>query len=772
MKRVLLVFVAFVIVYSLDIEVRSEEEKSSALVHTRLTRELTYRDLVARGVDILAAYPDGRVDLAVTDKQLSWISSVAPMTVVLERAILCAPSDLDEHLGLYHTYAETEAMLDSLASLYPGLTHMDTLGTSIEGRLIRAIKISDNADTDEEEPEVLIMGCHHARELMSVEIPLLLAAYLLDNYGTSLEVTYLVDNREVWIAPMINPDGHVYVENNHSDPWWQWWRKNRRDNSDGTFGVDNNRNYGYMWGYDDFGSSPNTSYPTYRGTAPFSEPENQAVRDFCASRSFIVALSYHSYGEIIIYPWGYAQLYTDDHELFVTLADSLNRGLGYSSGNPAMGAIYVTNGGTNDWVYGDVSTKGRFFGYTIELNTHEEGGFAPPDTLIEATFEKVLDMNLTLIGRADNPHGVYGPQVPFMYDVTMLNPPNFKLHWSEGDLSDPNPPVSYEVVEFKNISGIQDSCEAGDTLWTLNGFTLTSTRSYAGGYSFYSGSGNNLNNTMAMVTTYPLALGETLSCWLWYDIETEYDYAYLEANFNRGFLWESVPGNITTRDDPNGKNRGNGITGSSGGNWVYAEFYLDSLGIFLEDATLLLRFSYITDDYWINEGMYVDFVYPVSSCEKMEILAAAWPDTFLHRWPDEVGDFAYYVRCVDNEGHNSRWSNVVFHTVDDLSPVPRPVVTTTLSRNYPNPFNPTTTIRFNIGENDLKAGGRARVLLELYDVSGRRVAVLKDDMMPSGVYSVRWDGTGQRGRILASGVYFARLSVGEKAFTTKMVLLR
>ena len=387
MKAALLTVLAVIVLcLVMSAGLLADEERPSALVRSVLTRNLTQRDIVSRNIDVLAVYPDGRVEMAVTESQLEWLRGLGVHVAVLERARLGAPAALDENLGLYHTYDEMTAVLDSLAAEHPGLTRIDTLGFSWEGRVILAIKISDGADVDEDEAEVLIVGCHHAREIMSVEIPLLFAEYLLANYGTSPQVTQLVDEREIWIVPMLNPDGHVYVQNNHSADWWTWWRKNRRDNGDGTFGVDLNRNYGYMWGYDDAGSSPDPSSLLYRGPAPFSEPETQAMRDFCASRSFTAALSYHSYSELILFPWGYAPIYTDDHEMFVVLSDSLKRGNDYTPGNTAMGAIYLTNGDSDDWAYGETGEKDRFYCFTIELNSYEEGGFGPPDTMIQPTF--------------------------------------------------------------------------------------------------------------------------------------------------------------------------------------------------------------------------------------------------------------------------------------------------------------------------------------------------------------------------------------------------
>jgi len=486
----------------------------TAVIRTKLTREISQKALVERGVDILHVYRDGRADLAVTEEQLAWIESQGALVAILERDNLAAPAALDQNLGLYHTYAEMEAELNALVLANPSRAHIDTLGMSIQGRVIRSIKISDNAAVDEDEPEVLITGCHHARELMSVEVPLLFARYLLDHYGTDSRVTELVDTREIWIAPMINVDGHVYVEQNHTGSSSNWWRKNRRLNADGSYGVDLNRNYGYEWGYDNIGSSPIPSSAVYRGTAPFSEPETQAVRDFCPLREITMSLSYHSYGELILYPWGYAPINTVEQELFAALADSLSESNDYTSGNSASAILYVTNGGSDDWLYGDTQIKDPIYAFTVELNTYEEGGFAPPDDLIQPTFDKMLELNLRFVELAGNPQGILGPWPPSMNAVTMLDPPSYEISWSGPSEQDPNPAVSYDLVEIKNLTGGIDSVEAGDTLWEMGGFTLSSTRVYVGSFSFYSGQGDNLRNTVNMKNIFPLWFTPTLACWL------------------------------------------------------------------------------------------------------------------------------------------------------------------------------------------------------------------------------------------------------------------
>jgi carboxypeptidase T len=768
MKSAMAIICVVLVLVSMHADSQAAESKRSVLLRTRISKELTQGEIVARGIDILCVHPDGKVDLAATEEQLEWLRSKQTLISILERADQTVALALDENLGLYHTYDETVAFLEQLASLYPELTRLDTLGTSIEGRHIISIKISDNADIDEEEPELLIMGCHHARELMTVEVPLYLAEYLLTNYGSNPSVTDLVDGREVWIAPLINPDGHVYVQNNHDGPWWDWWRKNRRDNGDGTYGVDLNRNYGYMWGYDNVGSSPVTSNELYRGTEPFSEPETQAVRDFCSEHNFSLSLSYHSYGELILYPWGYTYELTDDDELFSVLADSMNVGLGYS---PSTGAsLYITNGDSDDWLYGETATKGQIYAFTVEMNTYDEGGFGPPEELIVPTCEKLLDLNLAFLRLAEDPYRILGPEPPLMYDVVELAAPSYLLGWSGGAPSDPNMAINWELVEFKDIAGLTDSCGAGDSLWTLEGFSVSADRAAAGAQSYYSGLGNNLKNTMEMATLYPLSLGETLYCWLWYDIEDKWDYAYLEASLDQGYSWITVPGNRTTNSDPNGTNRGNGITGGSV-DWVPAEFYFDDIGLTPGDIALL-RFTYITDGAVYEEGIYIDMIDPTASSDRHTVLASASPDTFFAVTPEELGVYYYRVRGRDSDGQYSRWSNVVTHTVTDLTPAHTPAVRTALAQNYPNPFNPTTTIRFSVGGADAGGANATRVILELYDVAGRRVALLKDEILPSGLYSVAWDGTNDRGETVVSGVYFVRLVIGTHMFSRKMVLLR
>ena len=172
--------------------------------------------------------------------------------------------------GLYHTNEELKIELKQYETDFPDIARVIELGTSIEGRQIFAIKISDNVGVEEDEPEILFVGGHHAREWIAIDVPFLLAGHLLQNYATDPAIRSLIDGGEIWIIPLLNPDGHQYSVTDN-----RLWRKNRRNNGDGTFGVDLNRNYGFQWGGP--GSSGNTFSEIYRGQGPFSEPETDLL---------------------------------------------------------------------------------------------------------------------------------------------------------------------------------------------------------------------------------------------------------------------------------------------------------------------------------------------------------------------------------------------------------------------------------------------------------------------------------------------------------------
>ncbi len=723
-------------------------------------------DLEAHGIEVVAFTKYG-VDVMAQGEALEYLRTRPyPMSIHVEKPDRIV-EELDINLGQYHTYVETQSLLTSLANTYPTIAQRTNLGTSLQGRQITVLKISDNVTVDENEPEVLYMGNHHARELMSVEVPLLFAQYLLQNYGSNATVTHYINTLEIFVVPMLNPDGHVYVQMNHGGSPNSWWRKNRRDNFDGTFGVDLNRNYGYEWGYDDIGSSPFTGSDTYRGVDPFSEPETQVIRNFVNAREFVTWFSYHSYGELLLYSWGYIPTNTPDHEVMAALADTLVIENGYLAGNPASGAIYLTNGGSDDWGYGEQGTKPKIFAYTPEVNSAAQGGFGPAESLIIPTFNLLLPMNMKLLRFADNPYRVVGPWPPVQEPTSApFGNAITRVSWAPPDPDDPNPAASYSIEACHNPSIFTDPATPAATGWTLGGFSYSLTGFTGAGY--YSGNANNIFNTMTMSEVLVVAAGtDTLRFKVNYAIENDYDYGYVDVSTNGGANWSPIQGNITTANNPNGLNRGHGITGSSGG-WIDAVFPLTTyLG-----QDIRLRFLYVTDGALLGAiGMRLDNIFPVPQCGSTVNVATGVTGNSCDHLPPDVGIWRYRIRAKDAENQLSAWSNAQDRTVTTLTGTDGPrTYQTSIGANYPNPFNPSTRIPFIVG--GAENGGGTPVTLTIYSVTGARVATLVRESRPPGTYVAYWDGRDQRGRPAASGIYFARLDVGGASVSRKLVLLK
>lgn len=301
-----------------------------------------------------------------------------------------AEGHLDD-MGGYKTFTEIVAALDTMHARYPNLTtEKYSIGTSVEGRTLWCLKISDNPTIDENEPEVLYNALIHAREPAAMEVVIYFMNYLLENYSTRPDIAELVNGRELFFIPCANPDGYEYNRINDPDGGGLW-RKNRRNNGDGTYGIDLNRNWGLTWGLDDEGSSPFTSDETYRGTAAFSEPETAAFRDFINSRNFIGSLDYHTYSNIILFPWGtdYYQgtgLCVDDPE-FRVIVDSMSAAIAAVNGSayrtgPPWELLYNTNGGSFEWEYGDTTGHAKMYSISTEVGTSTDGFWPAPSRIL------------------------------------------------------------------------------------------------------------------------------------------------------------------------------------------------------------------------------------------------------------------------------------------------------------------------------------------------------------------------------------------------------
>jgi len=268
-------------------------------------------------------------------------------------------SDLNGSRGIdprYPTLEAIEAFEDSLTARYSHIALRLVLGTSTQKNLpLYGIKISDNPRADEDEPAVLFTGVHHAREPLGEAICRYLMQYLCENYSRSERVRRWVNNIEIWFVPVVNPEGYKFMMDNHLQ--FPWWRKNLRDNDgNGLFdpsvdGVDLNRNYDYNWAQ---GGDGDPSSWFYRGPAPFSEKEIQALRDLTLRENFVFGIGYHSYGEAVLFPWGNFHR-PPDMNLIIELASRIASQIRRQSGRGTYSVLPLNGqvGQSSVWMYGE-----------------------------------------------------------------------------------------------------------------------------------------------------------------------------------------------------------------------------------------------------------------------------------------------------------------------------------------------------------------------------------------------------------------------------------
>jgi carboxypeptidase T len=305
----------------------------------------------------------------------------------------------------YHNYAEMTSEINSLVSANPSIASQRVIGTSYQGRNIVAIKISDNVASDEAEPEVLFTHHQHAREHLTVEMALYLLRELTSDYGSDSRVTSMVNNREIWIVPDLNPDGGEYDIATGS---YRSWRKNRQPNSGSSaVGTDLNRNWAYRWGCCG-GSSGSASSDTYRGASAESAPEVKVVANFVRSRvvggvqQIKAGVDFHTYSELVLWPFGYTYSDTttgmtaDDRNAFAAVGQKMAASNGYTAEQASD--LYITDGSIDDWLWGNQ----KIFAYTFEMYPRSGGGgFYPPDEVIERETSRNRDAVLQLLENAD-----------------------------------------------------------------------------------------------------------------------------------------------------------------------------------------------------------------------------------------------------------------------------------------------------------------------------------------------------------------------------------
>ena len=564
-------------------------------------------------------------------------------------------------MGGYLKYNEMLAELDAMVQQYPNLITAKAPISSFvthENRPIYHVKISDNPNVNETEPKVLYTAIHHAREPMSLMETIFFMWYVLENYGTNEEITYLLNETQLFFVPCINPDGYVYNETTNPNGGGMW-RKNRRNNGGGVYGVDLNRNYGYGWGTT--GTSTNTSNDTYCGTAPYSEPEVQAMRWLVQNHNFVTAFNAHTYARSILFPIGTTTAeFADHHDYFQAETNHMVQFNGYTPMKSSL--LYQASGDSDDYMYKmdiGVGVKDTMFVHTPEVGT----AFWQPSSEIIATCKEMVFPNLILahitrnyvVVKDTDPMNISTLSGDFNHSANRLGRMSGPVTVSLQPLlnvASVGSPIVYNMNLMQTQAGaisytLNPSIQFGDQIkyiiktdnglwvkrdtiiktfgaynlqvtenasvssnWTGNWNTTTSTFVSSPRCFTDSPSGNYVNNantTYSYVPTIDLsnAYAAKISFYAKWNIEADYDYVQFQVSTDGGSTWIGQCGNYTNAGtsangsvQPNNQPVYDGIMT----NWVLEEINLsDYLG-----QVIKVRFQLRSDNATRKDGFYFD----------------------------------------------------------------------------------------------------------------------------------------------------------------------
>ena len=756
MKRLIIViFIVFIFGFSQDMIVR---------VYTRSWQDLTR--ISKKPLDIAAGRFGEWYDLVVDQYGLD---QVIASGLTYEVTIYSLEYEKDKYRGSYCSYDEMTDSLGNMVLNYSNICKLDSLPIpTYEGNWIYGVKISDNVNIEEDdEPKFTLDGCHHSREWATPQAVLFFADSMLKSYGVVTEITEIINTTEIYCFPVINVDGYIY-----DYPGQNMWRKNREPFGGG-IGTDPNRNYGGAcngevdgyWGAADGGHvshNPDTLSQTFCGAFAYSGDEIWAYTSFIREHNITTGFSLHSYGEQVMYPWGYKAQGSPDSLLYDSkgahMAGMMQRiGGGTYTPGQSHSNPYPTSGNTRDWVYGYnkwVAGLSALF-YGAEIGT----SFYQSQSQLDFISRQVFKAAEYLAGFSDSlvliAEGFVPP--PEIYPLGTVNE-DFTIYWHAKNSFD-NHPVQWELVELSAPSIIEDDLESGTDRWELDGFTLSTTQAHSGSHSFFSGNQNNMNHAVRTLHPYLVEAGDSLTFWCWYNLETNYDVAVAEVSENTK-EWFCM-------DDRYNANSGGWIRKSySLENWVGKSVYF--------------RFRCVTDGNTLQSGFYVDDIYPVCLYADVNTISSSIADTFYEFTSHAQGEYFYYVK-----GYNTAYSWGDYSCLEKAN-VLVGIAETPSSESYsnipsftlsPNPFREIVNLKFQFGRGDIQMqdvrSKKQDFTLKIYDVSGKiiRSFNLASSFLPLAS-TISWDGTDDMCRAVPAGVYFLRFKAGDYNKTEKAILLR
>ena len=703
-------------------------------------------------IDIAGAQTGKTYDLVLDESDLGLVRNCGLASEVVAPDLDFWKSQLATD-GSYQSYTELTAALRNLASLYPTICVMESIGPSYQNRWIYGVKISDNPQTEEpDEPEMLVYGQIHAREWAAGQIARHAIDTLLRNYMSNPAFQSFIDNHQLWVFPVLNVDGFVA-----DYPGELWTRKNMQPFG-GATGTDLNRNgngacNGIRMG--DFGAlvsgsrtSNNPADETFCGPRGLSGTETAPLAALIQQHSFAVELSLHSYSELVLWPYATGDL-TPDNTFLAALgtgaAGRMNRLSGgtYTPGQTTI--LYPVNGGIEDWCYGWSHHVGGFpcMTYVFECGTE----FYQPTGDLNTLQTQVFKGFWHLAVRTDSVQISCEGAVPrpFIAHIDTSVDGNYNVHWTP-IRPEQNHPDKWELEELQNLSVITDDIEGSTSNWTLQGATVSTAQKHSGTKSIFLGNSSNISNYAMTTDPFPVtAATDSVKFWVWHNLENNYDVGICEVSLD-GREWFILHDRYT---------------GNSSG-WVRKAY---SLAPWL-GKSVFIRFRECTDDGTNSGGMYVDDIYPVPAFATRTTISNNITDTMYAFTAKPDGHYYYRVR-----GHNTAWNwgdkgplqDVQVGASGIAGPNPRPLPETRLFSTGPNPFSDRAMVNYALG----RAGN---VKLSVYDASGKLVRELVRGAQNPNSYSVAWDGRDVAGRKVADGIYILRLEA-DRTVTQQILML-
>ncbi len=677
-------------------------------------------------------------DIVVTPQDFgSVVSSGLPYEVVAENI-----EDLkDQVRGQYHSYDEVVTIMRNYASTYSSICKLDSIGRSYQNRWIYALKISDNPSyEDPDEPGILYDALHHSREWATIEVVLFYADTLCRGYNNDTAITNLINNNEIWLIPIVNPDGYVY-----DYPVKRSWRKTRKPFG-GSTGTDANRNYGgYCMSdpFGDWGSVPEDAsithdpgYETFCGAYSGWSEEVAAMMNFHRTHEINANITYHSYAEEILWPWGHSgTILPPDNTAIVAMANQIaSRMQRVNGGNyVAGGSLYPTTGSTDDWVYGHHHFIQGYpcFSYTVEVGTAFYQNAVNLDQIARENWKGALYFAQQAATIRQN----YPSRVP----SSALSSPDTATSSSCNFVWAPsysvwNAPDKWLLEILSGYSFAQDGIESGTANWILSGFTQSTARKHTGTYSLYSGSQNNIANTAQTRYPYIVQPNDTFSFWCWNYSENNYDVTIVEISED-GLAWNQ----LDTR-----------YTGSQQ-TWTQKKY---SLAPWVGKA-VYFRFRTVTDDNTLNENFYVDDISPVAHFSQIEVIDSVICDTSYVASGLPLGENYFRVR-----GHNTRgwgnYSNIAKTVIVQGSSVEEPI----------HGYSGNVSVFSNSRNIEIKYSfpSAQDLSVMIFDITGRQV----------GDYSYRNLSGDDRIQIspASEGVLFVHVNSGGARIKEKVLIIR